>query len=291
MLPDTYYRWSKGCPVGELEAAAALLEKLGHFPIVESRPGHKTGELLIYCPTREEAELLLAQHGGEVNEVPPEAWLTKPEDANTAPIRIRDRFLVMTSVSPDPVEQARAAHPDRQVLWFPPGLAFGTGDHATTATCLRLLVDEADRLSSAPWSLLDLGSGSAILAITGHHLGAKPVTGVEFDPMALSASKEYAADNGATEIELIEADAIAWLGQKPTRRHDIVAANLYSGLLKEVFPLLKPWLAAEGRIIFSGVLAKELPATLGAALECGYRPLKTVIRGKWSAGLLKRSPV
>ena len=91
--------------------------------------------------------------------------------------------------------------------------------------------------------------------------------------------------------KMIEADAIAWLGQKPTRRHDIVAANLYSGLLKEVFPLLKPWLAAEGRIIFSGVLAKELPATLGAALECGYRPLKTVIRGKWSAGLLKRSPV
>lgn len=283
------FRWSKRLPIAELEGAAALLESLGHFAIVDSQPGHKTGELAVYSPSREDVESLRARHDGTVEEIAPEAWLSPPDEGEVVPIRIRDRFLVFTCVSPGPVEAARAASPDRRVLWFPPGLAFGTGDHATTASCLRLLTDEADRQGGNAWSMLDLGSGSGILAIAAHHLGAQSALGLEFDPLAMETSREYAVLNEAPGVELIEADAIAWLRETPARQHAVIAANLYSSLLAQVFPLLAAWLAEEGRVIFSGVFAKELPGVLKHAEACGFQPLRTITRGKWSAGLLARA--
>ena len=93
-------------------------------------------------------------------------------------------------------ERSRAAEtkatPERPVLLIPAGMAFGTGDHATTATCLRFLADVADSLAGKPWEMLDLGTGSGILALAARVLGAKRVEAGDFDPDSVRTAKESA---------------------------------------------------------------------------------------------------
>jgi ribosomal protein L11 methyltransferase len=84
-----------------------------------------------------------------------------------------------------------------QALFIPSGMAFGTGDHATTARCLQLLVGAAAPLreSGKKWSLLDLGCGSGILALAAELLGARKILGVDFDERCVRISGENATLN------------------------------------------------------------------------------------------------
>ncbi len=231
-----------------------------------------------FALTKRQAEGLVREFGGEM-------FLQKKEMAlqpqTRAAIRVRDRLIVVGSEE----ERGELSAADRPVLLIPAGMAFGTGDHATTATCLRLLVDVSEELRAQPWEMLDLGCGTAILALAGRALGARRVEAGDFDPDAVRVAKENVRVNQLAKIVVKKLDVRKWT---PPRTWDVVAANLFSGLLVEVAPKIAAATARGGRLIFSGVLRAQEAEVVAAFEANGFAIERIVRKGKWIAGLARR---
>ena len=116
------------------------------------------------------------------------------------------------------------------MLTIPAAMAFGTGDHATTSTCLRMLCDAA-AAQPAGWEMLDLGTGTGILALAGRLLGAARCDAFDFDPACIRAARENARQNGIRQVAVTRADVLEWI---PARQWYVVTANLYSEVLLKV---------------------------------------------------------
>ena len=139
------------------------------------------------------------------------------------------------------------------VLDIDPEMAFGTGEHATTRGCLRLL-DAAIRPGDR---VLDVGSGSAILAIAAARLGAGEVVALEYDPDANLNARDNLERNGvADRVRIVEALADAELLGR-LGRFDLVLANILSGVIRPLLPAFRSALAPGGRLIVSGILQAE----------------------------------
>jgi len=134
------------------------------------------------------------------------------------------------------------------VLELDPGLAFGTGTHATTAMCLGWL----DGAISGGERILDFGCGSGILGLAALKLGAAKATAFDIDPQALVATRENAAKNG-----LSERIAVARLAGDVAGPFDIVLANILSGPLIRLAPGLAQRARAGGRIVLAGMLERQ----------------------------------
>ena len=171
-------------------------------------------------------------------------------------------------------------------LLIPSGMAFGTGDHATTARCLQLLVEAVDPLcaSGKSWSVLDLGCGSGILALAAEKLGSKKVLGCDFDAACVRISKENAQLNKLPLSSFVKADVLHW---RAPGSYDIVAANLYSTILTAASSMIVHAIKPSGVLILSGILAVEEKAILKTFSS--LRHLKTLKRGKWAAVMLGKA--
>ncbi len=134
------------------------------------------------------------------------------------------------------------------VLELDPGLAFGTGTHATTALCLEWL---EGRIQGGE-TLLDYGCGSGILALAALKLGAAVATAFDIDPQALTATRENAAKNGLGSRITVAADAAAIRG-----RFDLVAANILAGPLVELAPALAARCVPGGFLVLAGMLESQ----------------------------------
>jgi len=164
-----------------------------------------------------------------------------------------------------------APEPAAVNLVLDPGLAFGTGTHPTTALCLEWL--DAQALQGR--SVLDFGCGSGILAIAAALLGAREVEALDLDPQALLATAENAARNGvAARIRV----ALPEAGQAGP--FDLLVANILSGPLVELAPLLMARIGAGAPFALSGILAAQAGEVASA-----YAPFATmaapVARGDW----------
>ena len=238
--------------------------------------GAKTIRLEAFALTRAQAERLRKAFGGSVNA---QKKLRAVSGAVRAPIRVRDKLIVVASVR----ERAALAKTlgARQALVIPAGMAFGTGDHATTSTCLRFLADVSGELAGEPWEMLDLGCGSGILAIAARMLGARRAEAGDFDPHAVRTAKENVRLNGVTGVRVQRLDVTVW---QPARTWPVVAANLFSGLLVEVAPKIAAAVAPGGRLIFSGVLRVQEAEVVAAFQGAGLRIDRVVRKGKWVSG-------
>jgi ribosomal protein L11 methyltransferase len=138
-------------------------------------------------------------------------------------------------------------------LRLDPGLAFGTGTHPTTALCLRWL----DAHIQQQQSLLDFGCGSGILAVAALLLGVKHADGVDIDDQALLASHANASANQVSErLELFSASDFA-KRSAAQNSYDIVVANILSGPLVELAPMLTQCVKPQGDIVLSGILREQ----------------------------------
>ncbi|MEY2823526.1 MAG: hypothetical protein RLZ64_64 [Pseudomonadota bacterium] len=148
----------------------------------------------------------------------------------------------------------RATHAtpaDAAVIWFDAGLAFGTGDHPTTRLCMEWLEQHVE----AGCSVLDYGCGSGILAILARKLGADSVDGVDIDPQAISAAHDNAKRNQCDDVRWFVPSDYALA--RASTRYDIVAANILSGPLKLMAPMLASRVAQGGAVVLSGILARQ----------------------------------
>jgi ribosomal protein L11 methyltransferase len=144
---------------------------------------------------------------------------------------------------------------DTVILELDPGLAFGTGTHATTALCL----DWLDRIELAGRRVLDVGCGSGILAIAALRLGAASALAVDIDPQALTATRDNAARN-AVEGRLEIRDAARDWGQG----HGVILANILAEPLIELAPRIAAASAADADIALSGILVAQAPPVAAA---------------------------
>jgi len=152
--------------------------------------------------------------------------------------------------------------PDAINLRLDPGLAFGTGTHPTTSLCLHWL----DQNVNSQNTLLDYGCGSGILAIAACMLGANHADGVDIDPQALTATHDNANTNNVNEKinTFLPGD---FLKQHSATQYDIVVANILSGPLAELAPMLAQHTKTGGDVVLSGILKEQAETVLESYRE------------------------
>jgi ribosomal protein L11 methyltransferase len=216
------------------------------------------------------------------------AW-REPEDwaeawkRGLAPRRITPRLWVTPSW--EEAELRARVEPGARVVVVDPGMAFGTAEHGTTRGALRLL----DRALAPGARVLDVGAGSAILAVAAALLGAGRVTAIEGDPVAGEYARANIARNGVAErVDWIEAwadaDLLGSLGPA-----DGILANIESGVLRRLLPGFRAALRPGGWLILSGVLGEEWEAFADDVRHSGFAPVAGDADGDWRSGWFTRS--
>lgn len=165
-----------------------------------------------------------------------------------------------------------------------PGMAFGTGEHATTRGVVRLLphaLKAGDRVA-------DLGAGSGVLAIAAARLGAGWVAAIELDPDAIQDAEENVRVNVVEDrVRVIEGDAAILLPLVAPVR--VILANIISSVLIELLPVMASALTGDGRAILGGILCDERELMLGALAEGGWRVEAEDEEDSWWSVLIARA--
>ncbi len=172
---------------------------------------------------------------------------------------------------------------DVEEIVIDPGQAFGTGAHATTRMCLELLLEVASH-DEQRGPLLDVGTGSGVLAIAAARLGFKPVLCLDNEQESVEAARENASVNGA-EIEVrhfdLRAEPLPWAGEAP----QMLLANLLRPLLLDLASVMP---AAPSHLLASGLLVHEVDEVVQVFGDLGLRERKRRHTGEWAAVWLMR---
>jgi ribosomal protein L11 methyltransferase len=181
--------------------------------------------------------------------------------------------------------------PGEVVVRLDPTTAFGTAAHATTRACLRFLDDRV----RAGDELVDIGTGSGILAIAAVLLGARRVLALEADPIACSAARGNVSLNGVSDrVEVRPLEVTARSLTRLTRqarplRYDGVMANVEAGVVVPLLSALPDLMAPGGWLVVSGVLEPERDQLVGAAAGTGLELGDEGVEGAWWTGWFSRA--
>jgi len=193
------------------------------------------------------------------------------------------RLLLVVPGEDEPEPRLREG---RRILRITPGMAFGTGHHETTRFCLEQL----ERLAGEGVDVLDMGTGSGILAVAAALLGCRRVVGIDNDPEALRVAAENVALHGLSDrIDLVVAGTPETAGVQPP--FSLVLANILGSTLIGMAPALcGPILAPGGQLLLAGILAgDEQRAVVAAYREEGLHCRLERVDGEW-AGLVMVKP-
>ena len=194
------------------------------------------------------------------------------------PVKV-GRLLWITPPWVDPPKSRR-----RQVITIEPGMAFGTGTHATTRGCLECIEQLAPRFDAGELAALDVGTGSGILAIALVKLGAASVVALDNDPVALKVARaNVRVNDAARKIRLARCklDAI-------DERFGIVVANLTAETIHDLAAPLEERVAPGGYLVLSGILDGKTDGVLGRFAPPRFTLLKRNREKEWVTLMLKK---
>jgi ribosomal protein L11 methyltransferase len=163
-----------------------------------------------------------------------------------------------------------------------PGLSFGTGQHPTTAFCLREVTRH--RKTGVRRSFLDIGTGSGILALAAAKLGYSPVYAFDFDPEAVRVARANARANGVHNELRIAREDVTKLPIHPVRRYDLICANLISTLLIAERRRMVAQLNRGGTLVLAGILRSEFPQIQKVFSELGLKLAARKTENEWCSG-------
>lgn len=185
--------------------------------------------------------------------------------ASLQPIAVGRRFAIL------PAPELLNPWPSRIALRLVPGMAFGTGEHFTTSSCLAVM----EGMVPFPVSVLDVGCGSGILAAAACALGSSRVVACDVDEDACQVARETASVNGVRfQVTRGSADAVPGT-------FDLVLANILAETLTAILPDLRRRVAGSGLLVGSGILLAKGRAVLEAAEREGFDLLKRRSDGEW----------
>jgi ribosomal protein L11 methyltransferase len=231
------------------------------------RPQRTRVLLEAYVESQADARTLAKRWGGRVRAMNAREWIqTGPAPAT----RIGRRLEIIH-------EKTRSrSEPPPLRLHIPHGLAFGSGEHATTCLLLRELTRRSDLNRLA---VLDLGTGSGVLALTARLLGARKIVATDFDSEAIRTARQNETLNfPAPLIHWRRADVRKL---RATIRYDLVLANLFSGILCEAAPQIAACVSPGGRLWLSGILDSQQKEVIAAYRGEGLCLRRAFRRGKW----------
>jgi len=217
----------------------------------------------------------LYSQGVTLREVEDEDWMNRWRDYYH-PFRVGSRLLVKPTW-----EQALAGE-DLLVIEMDPGMAFGCGTHSSTSMCMRLLED----IVRGGEYVIDVGTGSGILAITALKLGAAGALAVDTDAGAVRTARENVSINGLSgAIAVKEGNLLEGLDTGA----DIIVANIVADVILSLIPAAVSLLKRRGAFIASGIIAGRA-GELESALAVHGLVIKKVLReGEWAAFLAEKA--
>ena len=171
---------------------------------------------------------------------------------------------------------------DRVKLILDPGLAFGTGGHETTSLCLEAL----DERVKGGERVLDIGTGSGILAIAALKLGAGSAEGVDIDPVAVRTAGENAALNGvADKLTVLVGD----LSDKASGRYDIITANIVANAIISLAPAVPGLMAENATFIASGIIDSRKDEVIAGLEKAGLSVVEVKEKRGWECIVCKKA--
>ncbi|MEW6079043.1 MAG: 50S ribosomal protein L11 methyltransferase [Thermodesulfobacteriota bacterium] len=189
--------------------------------------------------------------------------------AHFQPLRVGRHMIVK------PTCRDSAAGPEDIVIEIDPGMAFGTGTHATTRMCLVML----ERYLRQGMTLLDVGTGSGILMIAAFKLGAGAVCGVDNDPVAVETARANLALNrvDCNRAKILCADLVDGVNGP----FDLVCANIVAEVVAELIPYLRKILSPAGRFVCSGILDDRSSLVEERLRRYGFTVLDRLAEEEW----------
>ncbi|HOB90461.1 MAG: 50S ribosomal protein L11 methyltransferase [Bacillota bacterium] len=190
------------------------------------------------------------------------------------PLRLSERITVV------PAWEQVTRRPGEIVVRLDPGMAFGTGSHPTTVMCARML----ERSVRPGCRVLDLGTGSGVLAILSAFLGSAQVTAVDIDAVAVEKAMQNVELNELTDVVAVrQGDLVEGIEGS----YDVVVANIVADVIIRLLPDVNRVLAPDGKLIVSGIIEERKDECLGAALAEGLEVVEVHKDGEWVGALLR----
>ncbi|HEX9145870.1 MAG TPA: 50S ribosomal protein L11 methyltransferase [Candidatus Binatia bacterium] len=174
--------------------------------------------------------------------------------------------------------------PHRQVITIEPGMAFGTGTHATTRGCMEFIEKAVDSLHGAEFAALDVGTGSGILAIALAKLGARKVWAVDNDPVAVKIARKNVRRNGVQRRIRLQARGLNAIANS----FSIVVANLTAETILDLAQALEMKVTPRGFLILSGILTTKANTIIHRFKSAGFRVAGRKHKKEWATLLLRR---
>ncbi len=214
----------------------------------------------------------------EIAEIPDQDWNSEWKKS-FKPIRISEKFIVK------PTWEKLDLLSDTLVIEMDPKQAFGTGHHETT----QIMVQCLERYLTSPKRILDVGTGTGILAIAAHKLNAGDIVAIDMDPVAVEVARENCQINSASSDMHLVVGEVNALALK--RLFDLVLANLNKSVILRSLHLFDDLLNQDGHLILSGVLVEEADEVKKAFLKYADLELvEEVIKEEWIGFVLKKCP-
>jgi len=277
------------------DIAAALCEDLealmpeptgtGIFEVEDGSGLWEVGAYFTEAPDAAGLAILASMHGVKdflISEIPETDWVSHVR-RELAPVEA-GRFFVYGSHDADKVPAGRVP------LLIEAAMAFGTGHHGTTLGCLRAF----DRLLGEGFkggSIIDVGCGTAVLAMAAAAVLPSKVLASDIDPVAVDVAEANVAANGLTgKVECVVAAGFDAPALKENAPYDLIFANILKGPLIGLAPEMGPAVKTGGYVILSGILIDQADAVIDVYCANGFNPVQRYSIVDWTMLTLSKMP-
>ncbi len=267
--------------------------------LLECRSGGVSEELLRpgvirlrgYLPVGPATEVTLAAIGQRIRALPQFGLSITPGTVDTAiiedtdwasawkthyrPFRVGQHFWIK------PTWEEVSPPAGAVVIELDPGMAFGSGLHASTQLCLRVLEDVLAKGAT----VFDVGTGSGILAIASAKLGAASVLAIDADPVAVAVARENVAYNKvADRVQVYVGDLLTGV----TSQANLIVANLTADIHFQLLPHASEALVGDGVLVASGIIGDRVLEVQAVARACDFEIRESRQEGEWRCLVLRR---
>jgi ribosomal protein L11 methyltransferase len=277
-------------------AVAALLEDVfGQPPVVYAEEEKPSSTVTVYCsepreklePGSQRLEIglrLLRASGLDLGQCDILIGKVAREDWTHSWKKYFKTIEVGRALMIRPSWSKRRARAGQAAVVLDPGLSFGTGQHPTTAFCLKQLV--STRKKGQKQSFLDIGTGSGILAIAAAKLRYDPVRGIDNDPTAVRVARANARRNRVDKRLILRCQDLGSMPLASPIRHDLVCANLVADLLVKEAGRISLRVVPGGKLVLAGVLSSQFKEVQQCYEKLGFRLTEAKEENGWKSGAL-----
>ncbi|MBO5380308.1 MAG: 50S ribosomal protein L11 methyltransferase [Clostridia bacterium] len=192
------------------------------------------------------------------------------------PIKIGEKLVVV------PMWEKYDASENEIIVKMDPGMAFGTGTHETTRLCATLL----EKYVNSSTLMLDVGTGSGILAICASKLGAEKCYAYDIDPVAVRVARENVKDNDVTNIECEVSDLLKGVKEQ---KYDVIAANIVADIIIRMLPDIGKYMHKDTILVISGIIDERCADVYESISKNGFTTVEEIHENGWCAISLRLS--